>query len=1521
MSQLSSSTGVTSMLDEPSSPSTRPQRRQNTKGDSVNGGIRIPHVYISDVHFTSRSHFRDAYILPSLDNVMMKTGEAVIDGDLSHRTPASTSASFSSSSSSSSSLPKKAVLVSPWWISAARGGRKSLQHEPHFHTSCMECTAADYTCVPVTLGWRCVTCGQVEIEKLVWKEAMEAVKWRWKEEVRLLRRLKPLAPLLFPPPSQAQTPYQEDGSAAHDALSLKPQGRTSLPSRNSTLPLQRDGGGGDGGGGGAPPSPVSRTRTSVTRSSHGTSTAAGTVMAGAGGGQESRRRAQRAALLWETVYPASGDEGAMRREEDPQDLFIRPPPPLTERQAAKKKIQDRVQEVAPTCENCFLCPRCSGLSVGRALPNGWTCGGDVGTPHPETTHERHRGGNMLSSGAASWSLTTEPLEVRTARHSLCGLRMRLTADETHSLYAWCPNCHWCSGGGDAASSPSPSPPPPPPSSSESTALTTTGPSVFSSVDQLAEYCKTISLGQLIRRTYAWWRGRVTLFEALQPLWHEHLGKNAERENARAVFWSKMGWGSPAFSHNTSRGRSTAVAEKQRRAAALQQQSTGALGMTSFSSDSSISQEAWDRYIVWNAVRRRQAVEQRHRRSTSNAAVEEEKPEEEGKRNGKEGSSTSAITGGRSSRHGREQQDQRHPALIMDAIINDLKRKHELVVWGLAPEKDNDENDNDEEEWCREISLLATAAEMNDDVSALRKCPVMPMEGRRVKGSGADVSFSASHRFIPSGAGSTTADALFSSSHSRNATETSYRMPGLPGYCSAVKARDFGAALRQQYQLAKKKKKIEASPANDTTASSASRCTTEGSMYAISQALHGGVAPALTLNTNEAANIILFHRGMVGTTTTTGITTAAAASLTAQMEQLASVPVVRADATRTGESPVILHPLASTARLSAAPATTSTPLSVDPTHPSTLPVSSSSSPYVYGLPSSMKHRITAMLCVRSSSIRALLAEEQRRVAMLSGKKPSPEGNMVPSSDVPEITHIISTAPQQAAAVPPACADFVVLCDGEMEGGDVATIKQYWGEKFQQQQEQLREAERSLTAPSRTVSFTNASSDTRRTHLQQQRQTSGMTGGAAGDSSPAVMSPISLALASNHADDISGTTAAVGSTPHLLFTGHVTAASRLPFVEASVRHRVVKPKRPAKRQDTEKPTRKGGETPLGGDMPEVESEARRSRTAQCPPKDSDVSEKRVNGGRDPAGAVVETEDVLEEILHITFTNLGEEDIYIESVSLEHVSMNVMPSQQEHPSVLPKHHHGHPHPVHYPNHLSPSSTSSAVRNDHLGNAMYHLHGADRVSKCVAAAGRREQHRRRRRRPPFYASISPERKKKEEEEEMDHSPPATSTPTDRPLLSPWYRLAPRGGTVDNPGDTSLPLPHLTTPPSAESTDVMRWTLMRRGGQKWIEENDNRYPHQQEGMNSMNAPPSEESVREKGRHQRGESALRWIGLKVKALVPLSSELVSAVTPLARSLSVISASGEGGERRSLQVSGVSPPSEYHELEYGVTVVW
>lgn len=225
-----------------------------------------------------------------------------------------------------------------------------------------------YSFSPACLGWRCPSCGEVEIEKMFWQNEIEAAHGRKQEMYELYARVATLR-MRTVEHSKGQGKC-ENGVEATRAV---------IPSNNSTK-------------------------------------------------SSSKRRSTGMSLFSSRWNFLINELASSPRQ---AKLLFRPAPPPSTRQITRKIRKERAQVISRECQDCFLCPRCSGIPIAVQS-------------------------DILSypSSFSSYPTTISPLPtslpsftIMSSRYSLCGIRLRLCM-HTGQLYFSCPYCDWCSASGE-----------------------------------------------------------------------------------------------------------------------------------------------------------------------------------------------------------------------------------------------------------------------------------------------------------------------------------------------------------------------------------------------------------------------------------------------------------------------------------------------------------------------------------------------------------------------------------------------------------------------------------------------------------------------------------------------------------------------------------------------------------------------------------------------------------------------------------------------------------------------------------------------------------------------------------------------------------------------------------------------------------------------------------------------------------------------------------------------------------------
>lgn len=150
---------------------------------------------------------------------------------------------------------------------------------------------------------------------------------------------------------------------------------------------------------------------------------------------------------------------------------------LAERQKSKRRIQERMMMIEPTCSNCVLCPRCPGL--------------------------------LASSATATTALS---------RLSLCALRCRIAKDND-TLYGLCPYCHWTSGeaGGGQVDGED------------------VVPATVNNTDIYSEYLQYwMAIRPKLESVFPLWKARNELGERLQAVWAASGGTSSADGSASST---------------------------------------------------------------------------------------------------------------------------------------------------------------------------------------------------------------------------------------------------------------------------------------------------------------------------------------------------------------------------------------------------------------------------------------------------------------------------------------------------------------------------------------------------------------------------------------------------------------------------------------------------------------------------------------------------------------------------------------------------------------------------------------------------------------------------------------------------------------------------------------------------------------------------------------------------------------------------------------------------------------------------
>eukprot|EP00796_Vickermania_ingenoplastis_P007450 gene7450-5248_t len=841
-------------------------------------------------------------------------------------------------------------------------------------------------------------------------------------------------------------------------------------------------------------------------------------------------------------------EGTQRRlrATGPLPLQPRRPPPLTEREQTKKRIRERVIAVPPVCSNCYLCPRCSGAAISAAdLSTAKAAGGGVGS----------------------------------TRHSLCGLRVRFAADH-HRLYCVCPYCQWCTGGGEGGGeeprqeSAAPHRPVSRRSSSSSSHfsdLLDQPSSAFLTLDALSTYLQSLSMARFLQSSFPWWSGRVALQAALEPLLAflvEDTVRTMKMTSSERRYVARRG---PSARHG---GGGAGSRQADPAASSIAEQLAAALKISSGSVAYLRSWKAWDHT---------EASSDRLAAIAENGAAE-----------------LLAVQGSS------------QPPSIMDQPIGPLLAK----VFRTFTARD------EEDTLCRaawdiylELSRLRRQEQRTLGVEdGLRRGPQQETERLTLpeeQGEGSPAAArpdpkEASQRWNEGQLGwwmnllgsqhpavvlekireYLIARRAAQEQHARRGVRASVverpgsrltvpsesseslSVVGLPAYCAAVQAKGFAKALRQAISVRQTPPQQQQEPSSQCAA-----LTTELCLYGATQALFIGSHLARTAQ--EMGQEEVAERECAPT---------------------AAVAAVKPKAALYGKL-LTTHPLQSVARL-ATPAAGSGPYrpqgdtiacaNADEEHNGKVEsscLSGGKSPLcAYGLQPAPKQLLTATLCTLRGSL-----------AMVSPR--SSHNDRRPAAEAEN-----SASCTSSSTLLPRVGSFLLLDSGN--DADIAAVKQYWLSKRAQEEQQQQSSGGEGDLVSRLAALLRSSGK------EEGSPSSGAAHGGGGGGGLETNSPPPLAAERGEESRKSTTMVYPHSSstiPKLLFAGGVSAASRLPFVEARVERRT----------------------------------SRNSSVSQRP-SGSFSTEKRKNG----------EEEEEEELVRIAFTNLTVYDMFIASVELVHV-----------------------------------------------------------------------------------------------------------------------------------------------------------------------------------------------------------------------------------------------------------------------------
>lgn len=529
-----------------------------------------PHVFLSDVHFRQRALFQEVYVLPALPSLASPTflsssGVAAHLPDRASAAPSAVSPSLAPKKKEektrdatewenlSRPLPvvphstaqhrrrKKpfphAVLVSPWWAAEKGEADLSLEH-PLPPSSAMASPtlqnvpyALQYTFSPACLGWRCPSCGEMEIEKIFWQDEMEAARGKKQELYQLYHRIAALRQRAIQGPPHSQTPRSPLRHPSPWAYLLQ-----HVAHDPALLPLLF-----------RPPPPQSKshaTRKFIKERSQMIPRMCGNCVLCP------RCSGIPIAVQWDMITGGSAPS-PMGQNGHTALAF-----PTRTTVTSRVSLCGLRLRIAPhSGELYFTCPYCAWCSthgVVKAASSGVT---SPSIPQKQKKEEKKNGSHSGStvgkhpSAAVAPPLPLEPPQEAEAEEEMAAGE---NEPDDHTTTA---KIH----------------PHPPPSKQAGTIE----PNGFFTVDALLQHCQQWSTASGLLRSFEWWRGRMVLCEILQayrPLWtpsridsggggSSNSGSSTSApspataptvsfsfsladEMAQFLLWKRLQWGSP-----------------------------------------------------------------------------------------------------------------------------------------------------------------------------------------------------------------------------------------------------------------------------------------------------------------------------------------------------------------------------------------------------------------------------------------------------------------------------------------------------------------------------------------------------------------------------------------------------------------------------------------------------------------------------------------------------------------------------------------------------------------------------------------------------------------------------------------------------------------------------------------------------------------------------------------------------------------------------------------------------------------
>lgn len=534
----------------------RPKRRHSSRQEGAEGDPSSSRTGIS-----SRVHEDDEPATPLANNKRTKRN---VKNDITLQNGPSSAAALSCRptlektkdwTSRKTAFPR-ATLVSPFWQDEQEAGEKGRTGTGSTkRTASTSSHGLRYTLSPACLGWRCPSCGEVEMEKIFWQDEIEAARGRKQELYHLYYRIATLR--------KRAVEYKTGtkGGVGGDVDTNLSSRLPPRPAISSASPF--------------PSSSLSRLSSSITR--------------------------------WHFLVRHVAMNPTLSR------LLFRPPPPRSAAQTSRKRIKERAQVVSRVCGNCFLCPRCSGIPTTvssdgfRVVPAPLSSFSSFLGDTTSTITSRyslcglrlrlapHTGQLYAICPHCEWCSLSgeEESRRRIAEATSVKERPREGEGKKEKKNKKCPSQQHKSADPSPNRSPSPaasSSCPPPVNSSPASSLSTavagneeqmsfwkegqeersppadTG---FLTLDSLQLHCQKWSNQARLQRCFPWWKGRVALYQILGSfLHHERRVPGASRtdpkpatatpspssslrwsyawedEVEQCLVWKRLQWGSP-----------------------------------------------------------------------------------------------------------------------------------------------------------------------------------------------------------------------------------------------------------------------------------------------------------------------------------------------------------------------------------------------------------------------------------------------------------------------------------------------------------------------------------------------------------------------------------------------------------------------------------------------------------------------------------------------------------------------------------------------------------------------------------------------------------------------------------------------------------------------------------------------------------------------------------------------------------------------------------------------------------------